>query len=295
MEQRTQGVEKCVIITGLSGAGKSTALNILEDQGYYAIDNIPPALLPQLLELLKNHRAAIRSGVAAVVDTRGEALLQDLVQAVSALRLQGKDVLILFLDASDDSLIRRFNITRRLHPMAMDVSIGEGILRERSQLAPVRESADFVLDTTELSITQLRQSVIREVCEYPGTSTVVITSFGFKYGVPQDCEMLFDVRFLSNPHYIPTLKEKTGMDAAVQEYLFSFAETREFLSRTEDFLRYFIPRYLFAAKPRIHICVGCTGGRHRSVAIAQRLFDSVSSLAPVVTIRHRDLETPGGK
>jgi UPF0042 nucleotide-binding protein len=288
-------VGRCIIITGLSGAGKSTALNILEDQGYYAIDNIPPALLPQLLELLKNHRAAVRSGVAAVVDTRGEELLQDLLQAVSVLRTQGRDILILFLDASDEALIRRFNITRRLHPMALDVSVGEGIARERSQLELVREAADVVLDTTGFSIVQFRQSVLGEVCEYPGTSMVVITSFGFKYGVPQDCELLFDVRFLPNPHYIPTLREKNGMDPCVQEYLFSFSESRDFLTRVEEFLHFYIPKYLLTAKPRLHICIGCTGGHHRSVAIAQRIYDIATLLSPVVTIRHRDLGDDGGR
>lgn len=274
----------------MSGAGKSATLNIFEDQGLFAIDNIPPSLLPQLLNVLSRHRSAVQNGVVAVVDIRGGDLLSDLVSVLEILREQLASVKVIFLDASDEILVRRFSETRRNHPLGQDVPILEGIARERKLLSPVLESADIVLDTSNLSLKQLRQKLTAEYSDSSGKSALLFTSFGFKYGVPQDCDFIFDVRFLPNPHYLPELRQYSGKDQSVQDYVRSFPETTGFLERFIELLDYIVPIYSNTGKPQLHFAIGCTGGRHRSVAVAEWLGEHYCSPDSQCVVRHRDIE-----
>lgn len=288
--QENGKVTKCVIITGMSGAGKSATLNMLEDQGLFAIDNIPPSLLPQLLNVLSRHRAAVRNGVVAVVDVRGGSLLSDFVSVLDILRSQLRSVEVIFLDASDEILVRRFSETRRNHPLGQDVSILEGINRERKLLSPVLETADIVLDTSDLTLRELRCKLLEQFGKTLGKPALLFTSFGFKYGVPQDCDYVFDVRFLPNPHYIPELRHLSGQDPEVQAYIRSFPETGVFFEKLIDLLDYIVPLYGNTGKPQLHFAIGCTGGRHRSVSVAEWLGHYYSSPDLQCVIRHRDLE-----
>lgn len=286
---KNNSVQRCLIITGMSGAGKSTALNILEDQGFFAIDNIPPALLPQLMGLLSQHRGAVQEGLVAVVDIRGERLLNDLFSIVDALKRSISLVQVLFLDSSNESLVRRFETTRRRHPLGDHIPILEGIQRERILLAPIREYADVVLDTSGLSIRELKERLISEFIRTEASSSVVFSSFGFKYGIPQDSDFVLDVRFLVNPHYVPHLRPLNGKDLNVQSYILSSDETQLFLTRCYEFFDFLIPVYLASGKSPFHIAVGCTGGQHRSVATVEWLAKHFKEQNVRCTIRHRDI------
>lgn len=294
MDMEMQGVKKCVILTGMSGAGKSTALKILEDQGMFAIDNIPPALLSQLMALLEKHRAAVRNGVAAVVDVRGDALLDDFSSALSALKTQIPEVRVLFLDASDDSLLTRFESTRRRHPFHDEGTFLDGITRERTRLNPILELSDIVLDTTELSLAAIRKKLLGSLSGPVIQDHLIFTSFGFKYGVPADCDFLFDVRFLSNPFYIPDLQPLSGRDKEVQNYIWSSEGAGKFWEGLISFLEHIIPLYFAAGKSHLHIALGCTGGRHRSVTVAERLSVHFGSFGGLCSLRHRDVAKDQG-
>lgn len=284
-----KNVNKCIIITGMSGGGKSAVLDILEDQGLYSIDNLPPSLLPQLLQVLQRHSAAVKNGVAAVVDIRGEELLRELEAVISALNKTVADVQLLFLDASDIALLRRFDTTRRRHPLGGDLSTLEGISRERKILESIRREADIILDSTDLTMNELRASVLRNLKLSPGALTVFISSFGFKYGIPMDCDYLFDVRFLPNPNYIPALHALSGCDLPVQEYLGELQETLAFLNQTKALFDVILPLYYNTGKQQIHIAIGCTGGRHRSVALTEKLAKMFMNSEKNVVVSHRDM------
>lgn len=285
-------VSRCIIITGLSGGGKSTTLHILEDQGLFAIDNIPPTLLPQLLDVLRSHRAALDHGVAAVVDVRGGELLHDLVEVMGRLRHQLFHAQLVFLDADDAELLRRFETTRRRHPLD-NLPLLEGVARERELLAPVREIADVVVDTSGLSLPAFREKLLASVGGFQENPAVVFTSFGFKHGTPKDCDFLFDARFLLNPYYHRDLQPLSGLDAPVQQFLEALAETRLFLQHLTDLLDDVVPLYSNSGKMQLHVAVGCTGGRHRSVALVEWLARHVREQGYPCTVRHRDIDREG--
>ena len=282
-------IKQFVIVTGMSGAGKTTALKVLEDLGFFAIDNIPPGLLPQLFNLLAGHRAAVRTGVAATIDIRNVERPDDFLKVVDDIRSVMPRVRIIFLDTSDEALIRRFEQTRRRHPLGGSLSVQEGIRRERALLAPIRERADVVIDTSLLDLQQHRQRLRQEFLgDVENGMSLILSSFGFKYGVPQDSNYVLDVRLLPNPFYVPELKPLTGTDPAVQEYLLSFPETAEFLEQSGRFLDFLVPRYLETGKMQLHVAVGCTGGQHRSVAVAEWFYRRYENLRGGVAIIHRD-------
>lgn len=294
MDSDIQGVKKCVILTGMSGAGKSTALKVLEDQGMFAIDNIPPALISQLIVILGKHRAAVRNGVAAVVDVRGDTLLDDFPAAVSALKSQIPEVRVLFLNASDKALLARFEATRRRHPLHDEGTFLDGISRERVRLKPILDLSDTVLDTSGLSLPHLRKKLLTEVCGPSSREFLIFTSFGFKYGPPADCDFLFDVRFLSNPYYVPELQNLSGQDREVQDHIWNSEEAEEFWKRLVSFLELVIPLYLGTGKSHLHIGIGCTGGRHRSVTVAERLAAHFRPFSGMCSLRHRDIAREQG-
>ncbi len=285
------GVDNVIVITGMSGGGKSTALHILEDQGFFAIDNIPPSLLPQLVEVLGRHRAAMDHGVVAVVDIRGDDLLADLEAVVTMLKRRLRNVTLLFMDASDAALIRRFESTRRRHPLGPNLSTLEGILRERESLAPLKEAADVVLDTTGLNLPELRGRVLESLGTPPGRLTVFLTSFGYKHGIPQDCDYLVDVRFFANPFYEPELRAGSGKDEKVVEFILKASPVAgEFLRRQQALFEFMIPLYEGTGKSQVHIAVGCTGGRHRSVAATEWFARALEQGGHSCVVRHRDID-----
>lgn len=283
-----QKVQRCIIITGMSGGGKSTALHMLEDRGMYAIDNIPPALLPQLLSVLSRHEGAVQSGVAAVVDVRGDRLLRDLFSVIELLRKKNIAVTVLFFDASDNILLQRFEKTRRRHPLASDTSILEAIGMERIEMSPILEWADNIIDTTEMDLARLREKLGEVLGASVSTPMVLFTSFGFKYGIPPDSDYVFDARFLPNPYYVPDLRPLSGKSEKVQAYMDSFAETVEFLAKMLNLLEFVLPLYANTGKHQMQISIGCTGGRHRSVALVEKIAREFTSGEYVV--RHRDVD-----
>jgi len=282
-------ISKCIIITGMSGGGKSTALKVLEDIGFYTIDNIPPAILPQIIDMLGTHEAAVNMGVAVVIDVRGGTLLGDFEDVIKALKSELSLVKVIFLDASDEILIRRYETTRRRHPLGVSLPLSEMILKERMMVAPVRELADVVINTSHLSIQELKEAILRSIGVIDVEPSVIITSFGYKYGIPSDSDYVLDVRFLENPFYCPQLRDLTGVEPEVQEYLLSFRETVVFYDESLRLIKLILPLYRKTGKPQVHITIGCTGGRHRSVAYAEWLARQLSADGEKCIVRHRDI------
>lgn len=282
-----------VLVTGMSGAGKSQVIHTLEDLGFYCVDNLPLALFPKFLELLEGTGGDVGPRFALGLDLREGHLDERYPQVYEALKKSPLKVRILFVDASDPVLIRRFAETRRPHPLALRGSVEEGIALERSRLAAIRETADRILDTSQTTIHQLRTAVEREVEAFaePRTLTVNLLSFGFAYGLPPEAALVFDVRFLPNPHFVPELRPRTGEDPAVYDYVCGSEEGRRFLERMEAFLLYLLPLYQREGKSYLTVAVGCTGGRHRSVAVARYLYDMLRNRGEVaVNLAHRDHE-----
>jgi len=280
---------RVVIITGLSGSGKSTAIRALEDRGFFCIDNLPVVLLPKLMELFPSKPDEIEQ-VALVVDAREARFLTGAREAIDRVRADGGRIQILFLECADAALQRRYSETRRRHPLSPAGSVEEGIARERLLLASLREAADLVVDTSELTVHQLRELIQRHF-ERPDQGqrmNLAVVSFGFKHGVPPMADLVFDVRFLPNPYFVPELRDHPGTEAAVREHVLGHPAAQELLAQVERFVTTFRPLYDREGKSYLTVAIGCTGGRHRSVAIAEELGRRLQGGGPVV-VRHRDL------
>lgn len=284
-----------VVITGLSGSGKGSVLKAFEDLGFYCVDNLPIDLIPKFAELCYLPKSHIERA-AVVVDIReGEALSQLPAMYQSLDRKHTKTSLV-FLEASDQALIRRFGETRRPHPLGRDLPVREGVRLERSLLKPMRKLADVVIDTTRMNVHELRDFIQLRFggVKARGAIFVSVISFGYRFGIPADAELMFDVRFLPNPNYVPRLKNKTGRDAEVQRFIDSYPQSKDFTQRLREFLLYLLPQYLREGKTYLTIGIGCTGGRHRSVALAERIATALSSEGYKTKIAHRDIGRAGG-
>jgi len=280
-----------LIITGMSGAGKSLCVKYFEDIGYFCVDNLPPSLVPKFAEIcLQGQNKMDR--IALIMDIRGGSMFLDLFPALESLAAYGISYKILFLEAQDNVLVKRFKETRRMHPLSPEGRILDGIREERRILQPVKEKAHYIIDTSNLTPRQLKQEIHNLFVEGKPFSGLIISviSFGFKYGVPIDCDLVFDVRFIPNPYYIDSLKNLTGNDEEVSEYVMSFHESRVFLTKLVDLLDFLIPNYVKEGKNQLVIGIGCTGGKHRSVTIANQLFDILKAKNSSVVLEHRDID-----
>jgi RNase adapter protein RapZ len=291
----TPGRGRFVVLTGLSGAGKSQAIRALEDLGYFCVDNLPTQLVPTLAALSRREGAVLPK-VALVIDVREGGFLREFPRVWRSLkRTPGLDPMLIFLEASHETLVRRFSETRRPHPLAHGRPVVEGIRAERRRLGAIRAMADEIIDTTHLTVHQLRERFMRFAAAEGATRPLLVTllSFGFKFGVPLDADIVFDVRFLPNPHFVPALKPKTGKDRAVIRFLMQQPLTQPFLDKLVDLLKFLLPEYVREGKAYLTIAIGCTGGRHRSVMVAEHLSNAIADASDVqVRVRHRDVEQP---
>jgi len=285
-----------IVLTGLSGSGKSHAIRALEDLGYFCVDNLPTSLIPTLADLVR--REGI-SRVAIVVDIREKSFLNDFPKVFRKLRgMKGLNPALIFLEASHETLVRRFSETRRPHPMAPDKSPSEGIRAERQRMRGIRSMADQIIDTSALTVHQLRQAF----ATFSGVArsekaklAVNLISFGFKHGLPMDADLVFDVRFLPNPHFVQRLRPKTGRDPEVVKFMEEHAATGELLDRLTDLLKFLVPQYVAEGKSYLTIGIGCTGGRHRSVMVAEKLRKALARLpGSRVRVQHRDIANIAG-
>jgi len=275
----------------MSGAGKSLCVKYFEDIGYFCVDNLPPSLVPKFAEICLQSRNKMEK-IALIMDIRGGSMFLDLFPALESLATYGISYKILFLEAQDNVLVKRFKETRRMHPLSPEGRILDGIREERRILQPVKEKAHYIIDTSNLTPRQLKQEIHKLFVEGKPFSGLIISviSFGFKYGVPIDCDLVFDVRFIPNPYYIDSLKNLTGNDNEVNDYVMSFHESRVFLAKLVDLLDFLIPNYVKEGKNQLVIGIGCTGGKHRSVAIANRLFEILKAKNSSVVLEHRDID-----
>lgn len=280
---------RLVIITGLSGAGKTQAIRAFEDLEFFCVDNLPPALLPRFAELCAAPGTGIDQ-VAAVVDIRGRVFFDDALQALGELDRLGFPYQILFLEASDEVLVARFKETRRPHPLAPDGRILEGIRAERRRLETLRGRASWILDTSEFRPRDLREHVKQLFSGGERDILISIVSFGFKHGLPRDADLVLDVRFLPNPHYVPSLRPLPGTDRQVEEYVLSWPATQAFLDLVKPLLDFLVPQYVAEGKSQLTIAVGCTGGRHRSVVVANALAEYLRRGNRAVVVEHRDCD-----
>ena len=285
-----QDPTRYVIVTGMSGAGKSLAADCFEDMGYYCVDNLPIGLIPVLSDLIS--RSTTRpSRVALVVDIREGSFLQDLPETVSKLRDEGRDVSIVFLECAEGILQRRFSETRRPHPLSKDGPVEEGIRREKEILRPIRDRADRIIDTSRFNVHELRQYLFEIFSESSRRDSLFVSviSFGYKYGIPQDSDMIFDVRFLPNPNFEENLRHLSGLDQEVEDWMNDKEDYREYHERVSSLLAFLMPRFVREGKSYLTVAVGCTGGRHRSVLLARRLGEELREAGYHVRTDHRDL------
>ncbi len=281
-----------VIVTGMSGAGKSRVVDSLEDIGFFCVDNMTPKLIPTFVQLL-NDSAEVREKVAIVADVRLGGSFSHLFTALDTLKDMGCEYKIMFLDADNDVILRRYQETRRKHPLSKDdeiTSLNEIIIKEREMLKKARDVADYVIDTSFLSTAQLKERVAKLfVDDVSSTMKITVVSFGFKYGSPKDSDLVFDVRCLPNPFYIPELKRKTGLDAPVRDYVMSFDEAKGLEPKLTDLVTYLVPLYVSEGKSQLTISVGCTGGKHRSVVFAEKVYEAIKEKGFNVSVYHRDI------
>ena len=281
-----------IIVTGLSGAGKSEATNAIEDMGYFCVDNLPPKLIKKFAEVCKQSQGSIDK-VALVMDIRGGIFFDDLFESLSELSKEQFQYEILFLDTSDEVLVKRFKEKRRSHPLAPGGRVITGIELERQKLREVKDKADVIIDTSKYAIKDLREEMARKFGdkEMPEKQmAITILSFGFKYGIPVDSDLVFDVRFIPNPFYIPELKPFSGNDEPVKNYVMEQTETQTFLQKANDMFEFLIPNYQKEGKRQLIISIGCTGGRHRSVAIANSIYETLRANNHDVYVEHRDIK-----
>lgn len=285
-----------VIVTGMSGGGKSTAIRMLEDLGFYCVDNLPVSLIEKFAEVVSMPASEITK-VALGLDVRTDHKFEEVISAIGAVRDKGYPVEVLFMDASDDILIRRYKETRRAHPLSGELRVEDGIIKERKILEDIRAKADYVIDTSQLLTRELREMLENIFVNNKAYNSLMVTilSFGFKYGIPVDADLVFDVRFLPNPFYIEELKTKTGNDEAVRGYVMAFSEAGEFVKRLKDLLRFLIPGYIKEGKSSLVVAIGCTGGQHRSVTIANAVYEALKDGGNYgIKIAHRDAKKANG-
>jgi len=281
---------KLVIVTGMSGAGKSTSLKMLEDMGYFCIDNLPVFLIEKFAELINTNNAELNK-VAIGVDARTG--LKDMDSALKAFERNSLDYEILFLEAADDVIIKRFKETRRIHPLSPDGRVEDGIEKERKLLKYLKKNATYIIDSSQMLTRELKKEIddIFSKNKLYGNIFITILSFGYKYGIPNDADLVFDVRFLPNPYYIEELKNLTGNDSAVQDYVMGFSEADLFLNKLEDMLEFLIPNYIIEGKNQLVVAIGCTGGKHRSVTLSNRIFERLKRSGKYgIKIDHRDIK-----
>lgn len=281
-----------VVVTGMSGGGKRTALKMLEDAGFYCVDNLPVPLLEKFVELIATPNSEINK-VALGLDVRSDQPFEEARRILDSLKKSGYIFEILFMDASNQVLLKRYKESRRMHPLSMEGRVEEGISREREILKAIKEEADYVIDTSNLLTRELKEEIDRifVMNEEYNSLMVTILSFGFKNGIPADADLVFDVRFLPNPYYIDELKHQTGNDKGVQDYVMSFPEAEEFLGKLEDMIHFLIPNYVKEGKYQLVIGIGCTGGKHRSVTLANELYKRMKNQGNYgLKIYHRDVK-----
>jgi UPF0042 nucleotide-binding protein len=285
-----EGLE-IIIITGLSGSGKSFAIRAFEDNGFFCIDNLPALLIPRFIDLCQDHREGV-TRIALGVDLRGEQFLQSWPNLLEEIRVAGHHVQVLFFDAADEVLLRRFSETRRPHPLAGNGSVQDGILRERKALEAMRALADKIIDTSDLTVHQLKREIEQQFCLAPFSRrmAVFLTSFGYKFGIPHDTDVILDVRFLPNPYFVNELRDKTGLDVEVKDYVLQNDDTRAFLDRLYALLEFTLPLYEREGKSSLTVALGCTGGRHRSVVLVENLRQRLSTGQLRIHVKHRDIE-----
>jgi len=280
-----------LIVTGMSGAGKSTALKFLEDAGFFCVDNLPPSLITKFAEVASKTGPAVRQA-ALGIDARGGDLFKDLLSELGALSSSGFNYNILFLDASDEVLVMRYKETRHNHPLALNDRVINGILKERCLLADVKKHSSFIIDTSNILPRQLKETLNEIIIQNKAFNSLMITivSFGFKYGIPDDSDLVFDVRFIPNPFYIEELKYFTGKDAPVREFVMKQEATKAFMPKWTDLLTFLVPYYVEEGKNQLVISVGCTGGKHRSVSLSEALYSELTNHGLTAVVSHRDID-----
>ncbi|MGL5345928.1 MAG: RNase adapter RapZ [Peptostreptococcaceae bacterium] len=280
---------KFVIVTGLSGSGKSETMRALEDMGFYCVDNLPPALITKFAELCYQPNSSIDK-VALGIDIRGRKFFEALHESLSYLQKENYKYEILYLDCADDVLLKRYKMTRRNHPLSRNIQIPEGIKMEREIMEPLKSLADSIVDTTNMKPKDLKEEIEKIFSEGEENSklTISLVSFGFKHGIPSDCDLVFDVRFLPNPYYAEELRPKTGDDKDVRDYVMNSKISEDFYEKLSDMIQFLVPQYIEEGKQHLVIGIGCTGGRHRSVTISNMIYDELTNKGYRVVKKHRD-------
>lgn len=282
---------KIVIITGMSGSGKSEAMNVMEDMGYYCIDNLPPEIIPKMVTLSADSKGTLNK-IALGVDIRGYQFLEEINNALNFLEESGFDYQIIFLESSDETIVKRYKMSRRRHPLSNGDDILQGIFKEKTLLADIRKKADYIVDTSNFLPIDLRGEIMSLFNDDIKNKELMITivSFGFKYGIPIDADLVFDVRFMPNPYYVIEMRHHTGNDQDVQDYVMSNENSIEFIKKLEDMLDFLIPMYIKEGKNHLVIAIGCTGGRHRSVTVSNLIYSYLLKQKYSVFLKHRDIK-----